>query len=345
MIELLNTVGSEYIFDLCVYFLLKVLTHSNTYKLDMLSVAQTSVKVGKEIVKKYLRVNKGDNDISYRERVKGFSKNNADLFELLEEDDTFFSLLGTKVMDILQFSDFIGIKVLSVARTEKISQYVITDDKLLSLSKKDVVQVSPLKLPMIVPPKLYNKTELGGYLLNDTEYQEIIFTDKKQYKQSSQIDEDNNLYYLVDNISRTPFKVNQDVLDFVISEKGKDLLLSDSDLTQYEQVENKTKYIQNKPKALVSKYVHQEFILKIASLFKNYSSIYFPVKLDHRGRLFCIPPYFNYQSSDLAKSLILFSEGGILNKNNLDCIVYLKCYGVNCFGGEISKGSIEQKES
>ncbi len=104
-----------------------------------------------------------------------------------------------------------------------------------------------------------------------------------------------------------------------------------------------SKYKQGKYKALVSNLVRQEFRLKIANLFKNYNSIYFPVKLDHRGRLYCTPAYFNYPSSDLAKALILFSIPGIINNNYLDEIKYLKSYGVNCFGGDISKGSVEAK--
>ena len=49
------------------------------------------------------------------------------------------------------------------------------------------------------------------------------------------------------------------------------------------------------------------------------------------------PAYFNYQSHDLSKGLILFATPGRINKSNLDSIRYLKAYGVNCFGGIISK--------
>lgn len=35
---------------------------------------------------------------------------------------------------------------------------------------------------------------------------------------------------------------------------------------------------------------------------------------------------------------------GVINKNNLNCLKYLKGYGVNCFGGDISKSSIQNKE-
>lgn len=148
----------------------------------------------------------------------------------------------------------------------------------------------------------------------------------------------------LNNIGSTPFKVNQDLLSFILSEKGKGLAINENDFVQFNNIENLSKYKIAKYKCLQSKFVLQEFILNIANLYKNFNSIYFPVKLDHRGRLYCIPAYFNYQSSDLAKALILFSMAGIINKNNLDGIKYLKAYGVHCFGGDISKGSLASKE-
>lgn len=78
-------------------------------------------------------------------------------------------------------------------------------------------------------------------------------------------------------------------------------------------------------------------------MYAEFNAIYFPVKLDLRGRLYCLPSYFNYQSSSIAKSLILFSIPGIINKSYLECSKYLKSYGANCFGGVISKGGMEAK--
>ena len=134
------------------------------------------------------------------------------------------------------------------------------------------------------------------------------------------------------------------MLTFLLSSKGRHLLINENDMCKFINVKDLSKYLQEKHKSLQSKFLLQEFILNIADLFKDFNSIYFPVKLDHRGRLYCIPPYFNYQSSDLAKALILFSKPGIISKDNLDSIKYLKAFGVNCFGGEISKGSLEGKE-
>ncbi len=85
-------------------------------------------------------------------------------------------------------------------------------EKLSKLNKKDVVLTSPLKFPMIVPPKEYNNKEVGGYLLNDVEYVEEMFTDKKQSKWGSELAPDNKLFYLLNKSGSTPFKVNKDFL-------------------------------------------------------------------------------------------------------------------------------------
>jgi DNA-directed RNA polymerase len=88
----------------------------------------------------------------------------------------------------------------------------------------------------------------------------------------------------------------------------------------------------------------QEIILDIAEMYAKFPRFYFPVRLDMRGRLYCMPNYFNYQSTELAKALILFAEPSIIMKGvNIDAVEYLISYGVNCFGGSTSKQSLNSK--
>jgi len=73
-----------------------------------------------------------------------------------------------------------------------------------------------------------------------------------------------------------------------------------------------------------------------------------PVRLDYRGRLYCIVEYLNYQNIELAKSLLEFSVGEkvYLNKSSAfgnDAINYLKIFGANCYGNKLDKKSFNDR--
>jgi len=61
-------------------------------------------------------------------------------------------------------------------------------------------------------------------------------------------------------------------------------------------------------------------ILGLAHIFKNVPEFYIPVRIDYRGRLYCVADYLNYQSTELAKALLLFSKGEQINKNDNSAI-------------------------
>lgn len=245
-------------------------------------------------------------------------------------------------MDVLKFSNLIGIKVSTQSLKERRLDYYVLDKKLF-LSNK--VKVTPINLPMIVPPKDYTNNALGGYILNDDTYKLDIMTNKHNHRYISTIsDNSTKLFYLVNNTSKVPFKVNKELLAILNTDLGTKLLLDNKIINELENSSvYLSKYKLTKLTSLKSKLLQPEFVLKIANLYKEFNSIYFPVKLDHRGRLYCLPSYFNYQSSSLAKSLLLFSIPGIINKSDLNSSSYLKSYGANCFVGVIAKSSLESK--
>jgi len=93
---------------------------------------------------------------------------------------------------------------------------------------------------------------------------------------------------------------------------------------------------------LKSKLTLQENILGIANLFKK-RTLYFPIRLDNRGRIYCEASYLNYQSTDLAKSLLLFDRPGIIKRNDEKGINYMKVYGANCYGNGIDKQTFKKR--
>jgi len=89
----------------------------------------------------------------------------------------------------------------------------------------------------------------------------------------------------------------------------------------------------------ISKLDLQENILGLAKVYSNLNEFYLPVRIDYRGRMNCVSQYLNYQSTELAKSLLLFSKGEKLMKNDTIAINYFKAYGANCYGNKLDKKS------
>lgn len=65
--------------------------------------------------------------------------------------------------------------------------------------------------------------------------------------------------------------------------------------------------------------------MNIALFYRNFSEIYFPIRIDQRGRIYCTSHYFN----ELSKSLLLFAVPGTIKINDMSSIKYLKAYGAN----------------
>jgi len=121
-------------------------------------------------------------------------------------------------------------------------------------------------------------------------------------------------------------------------------LLDISVAYKYSGLDKTTKYQEGVFKSYNSKVLLQETILEKVNFYKQLGEIYFPARLDQRGRLYCTPNHFNYQSNELSKALILFSKPGYIKRNDLDAVSYLKSYGANCYGGLISKCSVNAKQ-
>ena len=101
---------------------------------------------------------------------------------------------------------------------------------------------------------------------------------------------------------------------------------------EFSDLEKLTKYQKGVLASYNSKIVLQESILGIAQFYRKFDKIYFPVTIDQRGRIYCSPSYLNYQSNELSKALILFADAGVVHKNKMDDIIFMKAYGANCFG-------------
>jgi|SRR5215469_7193947 len=141
-------------------------------------------------------------------------------------------------------------------------------------------------------------------------------------------------------MSSVGFKINKDVLNFIdkygikynliIDKNYQEPLLAKTKLNKKDRVNLES---------FLSKKLLQENILGLANVYSNIPEFFIPVRLDYRGRLYCISEYLNYQSNELAKSLLLFSKSEKIFKHDNKSINYLKAYGANCFGNKLDKKS------
>jgi len=154
-------------------------------------------------------------------------------------------------------------------------------------------------------------------------------------------------YNIINGIASTPFCINKALLNYIKENNNRFKLLlydpyiglSDTDVKSIRQ--DKVKYAEFT--SAVSKYNLERHIISIATLYENQKNIYFPMKMDSRGRIYCIPMYLQYQGTELAKSLLLFANKTKLKLSDSRSMEYLYCYGANCYGNTIDKLSMSSK--
>lgn len=273
-----------------------------------------------------------------------------DLYESAT-DDVLFNF-GIKMLNLLVEVGLIHSVINTIDIDHKSHIYIANSQIQKDLGKSlELLNIS-YKIPMIVTPKAYGcdkKGEiLGGYLLNDKDFIIPIIIKNPNLKEQSEIKEDNVIYDLVNNLSSVGYKINTQVLDFLF-EKGLDygLMLDSNVKHELEIKKDKGKKLTLLETKTLESYLSRKQlemnIFGLAIIFKNVPEFYIPVRLDNRGRVYCNVDYLHYQGIELAKSLLLFSKGEKIYKNDTKSIEFLKIFGDNCFGNGIDKKSFKDR--
>ena len=334
---------TDFILNLCLLHFIIISTYQDSEDKEKFYSINVAITIGKKMLNRYLYSIKCKDedfkDASYSDWYKKKVITN-DLLLHKTQDDQIIAMLGFSVIQILESCNMVTSVLIIKSKDEK--YYTLTVDKnLLDIREKSLVDF-PLRLPMLVEPKPYNKGVLGGYLLNDVNYRQEIFIYKSNIKEKPIIKDKNVVYHMVNNVGSTPYKINTELFEYISTNKH-DLLLDPNKPIIYEDIIKKTPHQKRKYSSEISKLSLQETILGLAEFYKNFSDIYFPVRLDIRGRVYCTSTYLTYQSSELSKALLLFSTPGIINKKDLTSIKYLEFYGVNCFGKDKMSDSAKSK--
>jgi DNA-directed RNA polymerase len=190
-------------------------------------------------------------------------------------------------------------------KTLKWNESVLNFNKENTSEDRDITCL-PLKIPMISKPLDWIDRFNGGYYfcssLKDLKLRNSLVSYKNRLMplpEDTEISPD--VLEAVNFIQGTPWRINRSILE--VAEKF---------------------YLEDK----LNKNIDIQ-ALQIARDCSSYEKIWFPYFMDFRGRLYCSPIYLSYQSTDMAKSLLLFAQKKQLGK---DGVKWLAIHGANCFG-------------
>lgn len=218
--------------------------------------------------------------------------------------------------------------------------------------KMEVMQ--PFFLPMVCKPKPWTSILDGGYISPYLKRNKFIKNNNRDYLKKLSTAEMPHVFEAVNHLQDTAWQINSRVLNVVkeLWQEGREVVelpdredellpifpypektKEDAYTAEEAEVVKKWKrdtyeiHKRNIKKRSIRILVSQ--ILRIASDFKSFKSIYFPHQMDFRGRVYPIPVLLQPQGSDLAKGLLHFSKGKQVDKES---IKWLQVHGANVYG-------------
>jgi DNA-dependent RNA polymerase len=353
----LSSLNSKIIYNMNTTFLISImygrliniisnnqLLNNKTYQVEV------TIDLGRDIVNKYKyeiykTIKQSNPSLTY---IQWKEENSSTEIISQTSESQFLFELGNLLINFMTDLQLIKTEVKILAIKEK-KTILVAGPALVNLvpelETSFSIQAIPNRIPMVCPPKPFKYTEnkiseLGGYLLNGEEYLDEIILPNRELSSNSKILKNNEIVDMINKINSVAFKINENVLDFILINNHKYGFFTD---TNYVNPLNSKKKLTITEKKLLSSFnsrKHLELnILGLATIFRDVSSIYLPVRIDYRGRLYCTTEYLNYQGIDLSKGLLEFSSGEKVELTDQEAINYLKIFGANCFGNGIGKKS------
>jgi len=239
-----------------------------------------------------------------------------------------------------------------------------TADTIAWLSKKNATMelLTPVVLPMVVPPLQWEKGQRGGYRFAMRNKFSLMRGASAQHTTEAEHTEMPVVYQAVNAVQNTAWRINEYVYDVVqeIYERGGGMAgvaafdeepkpAKPQDIDTNEEARRAwrkaahaviTRNVQRGVKAL-------EFIrvLDIARLMHHEEAFFFPQNLDFRGRMYPIANYLSPQGDDLSRGLLTFAQGKPMEG---EAARYLAQHGANCLdttpeGLKLSKLTIQER--
>ena len=277
----------------CKEYLNKDLDTKNTV-LDIISTIEKNPKIlevyeFKTLVNDILKIinlskiNFDNIDLITKYTLTDWKVDNKDLLDIYD-NNLKFGIAGT-IIDWLKESNLIEENLVILGEKERHIYYIPSNNlsKLLNINKSQSVRFLPLRIPMIVKPKLYSreiingvvKERLGGYLINDEKVTDSMIIPNWELKISSIIKDVNVVYNLVNNLNSVGFKINKDMLDFINLHGDKFDILFNYDIKFDRNKSKISKKEYTELESYISKLDLQENILGLAEVYSNVPEFFF----------------------------------------------------------------------
>lgn len=310
-----------------------------------------SIEIGRKIVNKFVRVLYKNSDLAGKYRLVEFIDALFQKDEFVDIDfdsDEVYAFIGLKFINIMYQADLLKSNLKTFGYKQQNYMVGLSDELCVLFDKKiynKPLHIS-LNLPMIVEPKDYvcvSNTNLtvksGGYCLNNELFTQPLINHNHE-QPDNPVFTSTMVLDTLNNMMKVPFKINTDLLDFLVDNHK--LLLLDDYHPLIDKV-NRSKREESEFQSYTSKKILENYVLLIANTYRDVPSIYFPLMLDFRGRIYNKVTYLNYQGSELAKALILFTRPCDIYRNNTSAIEYLKAYTANSYGHGLGKKSYRKR--
>ena len=288
----------------------------------------------------------------HRRKVLMLKKRQVGIQDEPWDKQTLFDV-GYRLIDLLIVSTGIVERVTGSGR--KSARIEPTEEVLAFFKNTDArcELLSPVWLPMVVPPVRWSGVYGGGFLNAHTGTRhKLIRTDNKAVLTTQG---DMPLVYRALNaLQETPWRINRKVYD-VLSEMWKSStgmgvlpnpdneplpatpwttdeelkLLKATNLEVVKQWNMRAASVYQHNAELRSKRFAFSLKLCMAERFREENELYFCWNLDWRGRMYPIQNHLEPQSDDIGKALLEFGEGKRLGDRG---VYWLAIHGANCYG-------------
>ena len=222
----------------------------------------------------------------------------------------------------------------------KYSTFIVATDDLKNWIKeahKDGELMKPVYMPMVTTPLDWSSPTSGGYITNLFFKSPLVKTTDKTYQEELENVAMPKVYRALNAIQRTPYSINNELVkvmryfwdsgvsvgglptttDEAIPTKPVDIETNEVARRAWRKQAART-HFENERQA--SKRLQCAKVLYLADKFKD-ETIFFPRKLDFRGREYPIPYFLTPQGPDWSQSALQFKNGKTIDTEEAENFV------------------------